>query len=142
MGYAWLLKERDGADTIAARAGAVNPQTSWVLKTLGLDAPILLTDASPRFSAVMRRLDSALPDQPLRDAWAIASRTGGVAPILNPDGMPFGLLNSKSLFDFLIRELGNNPRRQEMKISELMEKSCGDASDQSVPAFLGEQPYS
>ncbi len=136
MGYAWLLKERDGADTIAARAGAINPQTSWVLKNLGIEAPLLLTDASPRFSSVMRRLDSALPDQPLRDAWAIASRTGGVAPILNSDGMPFGLLNSKSLFDFLIRELGINPRRQDMKISELMEKDCGKASDQQVPAFL------
>ena len=34
MGYAWLLRERDGADTIAARAGAVNPQTSWALKSV------------------------------------------------------------------------------------------------------------
>lgn len=61
MGYAWLLKERDGADTIAARAGAINPQTSWVLKNLGIEAPLLLTDASPRFSSVMRRLDSPCP---------------------------------------------------------------------------------
>ena len=34
MGYAWLLRERDGADTLAARAGALNPQTAWVLKQL------------------------------------------------------------------------------------------------------------
>ena len=33
MGYAWLLRERDGLDTVAARAGAINPQTAWVLKT-------------------------------------------------------------------------------------------------------------
>ena len=63
MGYAWLLRERDGVDTVAARAGALNPQTAWVLKTLGLDAPILLTDASPRFETVMRRLDT-LPGCP------------------------------------------------------------------------------
>ena len=25
MGYAWLLRERDGVDTVAARAGALNP---------------------------------------------------------------------------------------------------------------------
>ncbi len=49
MGYAWLLRERDGLDTVAARAGAVNPQTSWVLKKLNLEPPLLLTDASPRF---------------------------------------------------------------------------------------------
>lgn len=49
MGYAWLLRERDGCShTVAARAGAV-PQTSWVLKTLGLDAPYLLTECFPSF---------------------------------------------------------------------------------------------
>jgi manganese-dependent inorganic pyrophosphatase len=31
IGYAWLLRERDGLDAIAARAGAINPQTGWVL---------------------------------------------------------------------------------------------------------------
>ncbi len=52
MGYAWLLRERDGSDAVAARAGAVNPQTAWALKKLGLDAPSLLNDASPRFESV------------------------------------------------------------------------------------------
>ena len=42
IGYAWLLKERDGLDVVAARAGAVNQQTNWVLKYLQLEAPILL----------------------------------------------------------------------------------------------------
>ena len=39
IGYAWLLRERDGEDVIAARAGAINPQTTWVLKRLGLEPP-------------------------------------------------------------------------------------------------------
>src|SRR5512141_1989349 len=78
VGYAWLLRERDGSDAVAARAGAINPQTTWVLKKLKLDAPILLTDASPRFESVMRRLDTAAPDSPLRDAWAILNRTSGI----------------------------------------------------------------
>ena len=39
MGYAWLLRERDGADAVAARAGAINPQTTWILKRLELEAP-------------------------------------------------------------------------------------------------------
>ncbi len=34
LGYAWLLREIDGIDAVAARAGAINPQTSWVLKNL------------------------------------------------------------------------------------------------------------
>ena len=60
IGYAWLLRERDGMNSVAARAGAINPQTAWVLKYLGLEAPVLLTDASPKFSSVMRRLDTVL----------------------------------------------------------------------------------
>ncbi len=77
VGYAWLLHERDLAETIPARAGAVNPQTAWVLKKVGLEAPLLLNDASPRFDSVTIRLDSALPDSPLREAWGNASRTWG-----------------------------------------------------------------
>ncbi|MBN1536053.1 MAG: DHH family phosphoesterase [Anaerolineales bacterium] len=135
MGYAWLLQERDGADVQAARAGSINPQTTWVLKTLGLDSPPLLNDASPRFEAVMRRLDSALPDRPLRDAWAIANRTWGVAPIVNEDGKPFGLVTGTSLFGYLSHVVGNHPRRQEMKLAEILETPCRDACDSNVPRF-------
>ena len=52
LGYAWLLRERDGMDTVAARAGAINAQTAWVLKSSASEAPFLLTDASPRFESV------------------------------------------------------------------------------------------
>src|SRR3990170_1054197 len=91
LGYAWLLRERDGLEAIAARAGAVNPQTSWVLKRLGVEAPVLLTDASPRFESVMQRLDSLRPEAQLGAAWTLASRTGGLAPVVGDDGKPYGL---------------------------------------------------
>jgi manganese-dependent inorganic pyrophosphatase len=61
IGYAWLLGQRDGLDAVPARAGSVNRQTAFVLKTLGMDPPMLLTDASPRFESVMRRLDVITP---------------------------------------------------------------------------------
>ena len=80
MGYAWLLRERDGVDTVAARAGALNPQSAWVLKQLNLEAPVLLTDASPRFESVMQRLDSIHPDSQLGKAWTLASRTPAMHP--------------------------------------------------------------
>lgn len=133
VGYAWLLRERDGLDTIAARAGAYNPQSAWVLKTLGLEAPLLLTDASPRFDSVMRRLDTTTPDRPLREAWAIASRTGGIAPILNPDGTPFGLVTGRSLFEFIHKEIGPHQKQQEVLLSEILEKSCDLAADTGAP---------
>jgi manganese-dependent inorganic pyrophosphatase len=134
-GYAWLLRERDGADAVAARAGATNPQTTWILKTLGLEPPLLLTDASPRFAAVMHPLDSTTPDSPLREAWAITSRTNGVAPIVNEDGTPFGLLTGASLFEFLARLVGPHPRRQEMRIAEILDLPCREACDTDAPRF-------
>ncbi len=135
MGYAWLLRERDGMDTVPARAGPVNPQTSWVLKYLGIEAPMLLTDASPKFSSVVRRLDSTSPEAPLSEAWSIAGRTGGIAPILNPDGTPYGLLTGKSLFEFLKQVVGPNPRQHDMHIREILDIHCKQAADIHVARF-------
>ncbi len=136
MGYAWCLRERDKVDSVAARLGAYNPQTTWLLKRLELEGPVLMTDASPRFEAVVRRVNSVLPDQPLREAWAIASRADGIAPVIAEDGRPFGLINGLSLFDFLTKMVGPNPR-SEMKISEILAMPCGDMADTSVPKFQG-----
>jgi manganese-dependent inorganic pyrophosphatase len=133
LGYAWLLRERDGLDAIGARAGALNPQTSWVLKHLELDPPVLLTDASPRFDSVLRRLDSTLPDKPLRDAWVIASRTGGIAPVINPDGTPFGLVTGRGLFEMINHLVGPRAKNQAMQISEILDLPCQQAADVHVP---------
>jgi manganese-dependent inorganic pyrophosphatase len=136
MGYAWYLREVEAMDAVAARAGALNPQTSWVLKTLQLDPPMLLTDVSPRFESVMRRLDSTTPEKPLRDAWIIASRTGGIAPILNPDGTPYGLMTGRSLFEYVNRLVGPNARQQEMRLTEILDQPCRDAVNTRVPRIL------
>ncbi|HUM28438.1 MAG TPA: DHH family phosphoesterase, partial [Anaerolineales bacterium] len=133
MGYAWLLRERDGANTIAARAGALNAQTSWVLKTVGLETPVLLTDASPRFESVMRRLDTIRPDSQLGMAWTLASKTGGVAPVVNEDGKPFGIINGMSLFKYFSETLG--PRPGDTTVREMMAAQCKDAADTSVPKY-------
>ena len=135
MGYAWLLRERDGLDAVASRAGAINAQTAWVIKHLGLEAPFLLTDASPRFESVLHRFDTTMPDSPLREAWMIATRTKGVAPIVNQDGTPYGLITGESLFDFLSKMVGPHPRRQDVKISELLDMPCSEAAETRVPKF-------
>jgi manganese-dependent inorganic pyrophosphatase len=135
MGYAWLLRERDGVDAVASRAGAINPQTAWILKYLDLEPPFLLTDASPRFESVVRRYDTTLPDRPLRDAWVIANRTGGIAPLINQDGTPYGLITGESLFAFLGKMVGPNPKNSESKISDFLEQPCRQAADTRVGKF-------
>ncbi len=135
MGYAWLLRERDGLDAVAARAGAINPQTAFILRLLGLESPSLLTDASPRFESVLHRYDTTLPEHPLRDAWAIASRTGGVTPLVNQDGTPYGLITGASLFAFLVKMVGPHPRNQETKIKDLLDLPSLDAANTKMPKF-------
>ncbi|MBI9049539.1 MAG: DHH family phosphoesterase [Anaerolineaceae bacterium] len=137
IGYAWLLRERDNVDAIAARAGAINTQSAWVLKKVELESPFLLNDASPRFLSVMRRLDTTTIDKPLKDAWAIASRTGGVAPILAEDGKPYGLINGRSLFRFLSQKVGTHPNQQMQKISDILQMPCHEAAETVVPKFQG-----
>lgn len=136
VGYAWLLRERDGEDAIAARAGPLNLQSQWVLKRLNLEAPQLLTDASPRFVSITRRLDTAAPESPLREAWPILNRAGGVAPIVKPqDGKPLGLITGWSLFDYLAKSIGPRPRLQEISLAEMFELPCHQVCDTSVPRF-------
>jgi manganese-dependent inorganic pyrophosphatase len=133
MGYAWLLRERDGVDTVAARAGALNPQSAWVLKQLKLDPPVLLTDASPRFESVMQRLDSIRPEAQLGLAWTLASRTGGVAPVVGEDGKPYGIINGFSLFKYFTEVLG--PQPGDTTVRQMMSAPCKEAADTSVPVF-------
>ena len=133
MGYAWLLRERDGVDTVAARAGALNPQTAWVLKQLDLEPPVLLTDASPRFESVMLRLDSIRPQEQLGAAWTLASRTGGLAPVVDEDGKPYGIIHGYSLFKYFTEVLG--PRPGDTTVREMMSAPCREAADTTVPKF-------
>lgn len=134
MGYAWLLQDQ-GQNAIAARAGQLNPQTTWVLNHLNLEPPVLLSDASPRFAAIAHRLNTTSPDKPLREVWSIANKTGGVAPIVDSEGKPYGLVTVLSLFDFLSRTVGSHPRREETRIGDLMDMSSSEACDKDVPKF-------
>ena len=135
IGYAWLLNERDGEPTVASRAGAINMQTSFVLKTLGIDPPLLLTDASPRFDSVMRRLDIVSPEKSLNEAWTILSRTGGIAPVVNDDGTPYGMVTGGSMFDFLRKIIGPHPKFRDMTISEMLDIQCREAATRNIPKF-------
>ncbi|MFN2145085.1 MAG: DHHA2 domain-containing protein [Anaerolineales bacterium] len=135
MGYAWLLKERDSTDALAARAGALNPQTSWVLDKVSLEPPLLMTDASPRFAAVSRRFATVTPDQPLKEAWTISNRTGGIAPVIDEEGKPFGLVTGWSIFTYLSRVIGPVVSQKGGELSPLMETPCREACEQDVPVF-------
>ncbi|MBI3243934.1 MAG: DHH family phosphoesterase [Chloroflexi bacterium] len=135
MGYAWLLRERDRLNAIPARAGAVNPQTSWVLKTVGLEPPQYLADASPRFERIARALPPILPDRPLREAWAVASTGNSGAPIVDASGKPLGLVTGNSVFKFFSRQMEERVDLDNVSVSRVLSVPCGDAMDTEVPRF-------
>jgi len=135
LGYAWLLHERDSIEVLAARSGVVNPQTSWVLDFLHLKAPYLLNDASPKFGSVAVRLDTTTPEKPLWEAWEIASRTGGVAPIVTEDNKPFGLVTGASIFKLMAELVGPKARSSEMAVNQILELPCREAADTTVQHF-------
>jgi manganese-dependent inorganic pyrophosphatase len=84
---------------------------------------------------VTRRLDTAKLDSPLREAWAIASRTWGVAPVVDEDGTPRGLVTGTSLFGLVNQLVGLHPKRQELRLSEILEFPCREACKSDVPKF-------
>jgi manganese-dependent inorganic pyrophosphatase len=135
MGYAWLLKERDGLNAVAARAGGINPQTTWVLKTVGLEPPPYLADASPRFERIARTLPPILPDRPLREAWAVAASSHSGAPIVDADGKALGLVTGSSVFAFLSRQMDQRVDLELVSVARLLTVPARDAVDSTVPQF-------
>lgn len=135
MGYAWLLRERDGLNAIAARAGGLNVQTAWVLKTAGLEPPRLVTDASPRFERIARTLPPILPERPLREAWAVASTGHTGAPVVAADGRPEGLVTGDSVFRFLSRQMDQRLDLDNVSVSRLLSVPCREAMDADGPRF-------
>lgn len=135
MGYAWYRSNREGEEVVPARAGPLNPQTAWALERLGLSAPDFISDASPRFESVAKRFDTVTPDRPLQDAWVIANRTGTVAPVVDDQGKPYGLISGFSLFRMLSESLGEHPDREDTRLSDLFRMPSGEAADREVPKF-------
>ena len=135
MGYAWLLRERDGLNAIAARAGGLNMQTTWVLKTAGLEPPRLIPDASPRFERIARTLPPILPDRPLREAWAVAATSHTGAPVVAADGRPAGLVTGNSVFRFLSRQMDQRLDLDNVSVSRMLSVPCREAMDADGPRF-------
>lgn len=144
IGYAWLLRERDKLDARAARAGQLNPQTEFALATFELEPPLLLSDASARFGTLAHPIEPLAPERPLREAWASIARSGRVAPVVQPDGRPLGLVTGVSVFAHLTAQLGDRiaagqPTLAELPLGRVLDMPCGQAADLDVPCFEADE---
>jgi len=135
IGYAWFLSEKERKHYEPARTGVINPQTSWLLKLVQIDVPVLLTDASPRFEAVMKKIKPITRKEPLRNAWKIASKTTNIVPIINQDKTPFGCVTGESIFKLMVDLSGAEEKRQTIRVDEIMNLPCERAADKNIPKF-------
>ena len=136
IAYAWKLSFEHGGDVVAARTGPVNGQTAWLLERLGVQPPMLLTDAAPQFGGAARNLPTVAPERPLREAWDILHDTGSVAPVVGADGRPWGLITGQSVFELVRGMVATKAGGVDAKLSELLEVPCGEAADSTAPSFL------
>ena len=132
IGYAWLLRERDGEDAVAARAGSVNPQTAFALHYFKVDMPMLLEDASPRFAAIAHRLAPLAPSSPLSEAWQRSRQKGGaLCRVVDAECLPVGMVTGLSVFRYLSGHLD----MADAPFRVLIGVPCGEACDVEAPRF-------
>jgi manganese-dependent inorganic pyrophosphatase len=55
---------------------------------------------------------------------------------VNEDGTPFGLVNGGSLFAYINSLVGTHASRQEMRISEILDSPCEQATNTKIPSFV------
>ena len=77
--------------------GHINPDTDAIASAMGY--ALLLSDACQGFESIMYRLDTTTPERPLREAWPIVNRTGGV------DGTPYSLVTVAGLFELMTADI-------------------------------------
>ncbi|MEZ4599000.1 MAG: putative manganese-dependent inorganic diphosphatase [Syntrophotaleaceae bacterium] len=114
IAYAELLRHQGRSGVCAARAGTLNRQTEFVLDRLGVSAPVLLTDVSPRVRDVVRMPAVTIDGEaPLAHALELLHQHDiRMLPVVDPEGLPQGLLFLKRAAEkFLIPGQTENLRR-------------------------------
>ena len=131
IGYAWLRRERDGEEAVAARAGSVNQQTAFALKYFKVDMPVLLEDASPRFGSIAHRIPPLSPVSPLSEAWRLSAESERAVPVVDDACRPVGMVTGLSVFRYLSGHLD----MADAPFRALIGVPCGEACDTDAPRF-------
>lgn len=135
IGYAWLLQARDGKNAIAVRSGTLTSQAAWVLQLVGIEPPMLLTDASPRINRIVRPLPPILPDRPLHEALSIITSHSIGVPIVGSDDVPLGIVTGWTIFKLLSNQITHLVDFQNVSVATLLSIKCKQAMDDEVPRF-------
>lgn len=94
IAYAHLKRELGSAEVTAAMAGPLNPQTTWVLSRLGIEAPLYLADVHPKVRDVIHRSPVSVreEDPVLAALEKFHHNSIRVLPVLDQQGRPSGVI--------------------------------------------------
>jgi manganese-dependent inorganic pyrophosphatase len=94
IAYAHLKRSLGAEEVTAAMAGGLNPQTTWLLGRLGIEAPLYLADVHPKVRDVIRRNPVSVPaSAPLLTALELFHHNGvRMLPVLDQAGAPTGVI--------------------------------------------------
>jgi len=95
LAYTAFRRALGQENVIAAMAGTPNPQTSYILKRLGIEAPLYLADVHPKVRDVISRSPvTAMMDLPLKDALQLFHRHAiRVLPVVDQSQVPQGVVS-------------------------------------------------
>jgi manganese-dependent inorganic pyrophosphatase len=112
IAYAELKRATGMPEARAARAGAVNPQTEYVLDRFGVEAPEFLPDLVPKVEYyVSGPARTVSADAPLWEALAMLREGEGTAlPIVDAEGRYKALLHYSSFAENILARV--NPRKK------------------------------
>ena len=94
IAYAELKLALGSEGVTAAMAGALNPQTTWLLARLGMKAPLYLADVHPKVRDVIRRTPVTVQaTAPLLSALELFHHNSiRMLPVLDEGGVPTGVI--------------------------------------------------
>ena len=95
IAYAELKKRQGLSHVHAAMAGEPNPQTSYILKRLGLEAPLYLADVHPKVRDILKRQPvTAAASMSLKEVLELFHRhTIRVLPVVDAANAPIGIVS-------------------------------------------------
>lgn len=107
IGYAALLQLQGQRNAVAARQGALRPETAYILERFGVPVPPLVTDVRPRVADVMTSpVVTVHLDTPIYEVGQILQGSGVRAvPIVDNDGKLCGVTGVEDFARSFIRGL-------------------------------------
>jgi manganese-dependent inorganic pyrophosphatase len=128
ISYAAFRRSLGQENVIAAMAGSPNPQTSYILKRLGIQPPLYLADVHPKVRDVISRSPiTAKTDLPLKDALQLFHRHAiRVLPVVDHQQVPQGVVSLLKLSEKYL--VAGSDRRRGVDSSTRSLAYCLEAS--------------